>query len=184
MPIDYEAELKAANERQAEILAEVTELRERLLRQAADFENYRKRAQREREDLRRYATSDVLEQFLPVADNLEFGLASAREHHPEAKAVIDGVAMVQTQLRSVLEANGVEPIEPQGEKFDPNLHESVAHEPHEEIPEGHVSAVHRMGYRLHGRVLRAATVVVSAGPAGQASEAAATPAGEDNQPES
>jgi molecular chaperone GrpE len=147
------------------VTAQVDDYKDRLLRQAAELENFRKRSLREKEELRKFATSGMIEDFIPALDNLKLGLSSARQHHPEAKAVLDGIEMVVTQLRGILTQHGVQEIEPaRGESFNPNLHEAAAHLPDEAIVEGAILSVQRTGYRLHDRLLRAATVVVSQGP--------------------
>jgi molecular chaperone GrpE len=145
--------------------AEAQDYKDRYLRSVADFDNFRRRATREKEEIRRYAASDLVEGLLPVIDNLALALDSARQHHPEAAAVIEGVEMIQQQLRGVLKSNGVEAIDPQGQPFDPNLHESIARHPSADVAEGNVMAVTRTGYTLNGRLIRPATVVLSAGPA-------------------
>lgn len=147
-----------------ETTAEVQKWRQAYLRSQADLENFRKRAARERDELRRYAVGELIEELLPPLDNMQLGLTAARDHHPEAKQLIDGLEMVLGQLRNVLNDRGVQPVEPVGDPFDPNLHEAVAHEHHDEVPEHHVVAVQRTGYQLGDRLLRPASVVVSKGP--------------------
>ena len=151
--------LKALEEAQAKALED----HDRYLRAVAEQENYRKRVVREKEHLRKYGTASFLEDFLPVLDNLMLGLDTARRH-PEAKPVTDGLAMVLSQLEGVLKDNGVTSIDPEGEPFDPNLHDCVQQVASDEVEEGKVMAVARKGYRLHDRLLRPATVVVSTGP--------------------
>lgn len=146
--------------------AEFAEMRDRALRTQADFDNFRKRVNREKDELRKYACAGLVESLLPVLDNLALGLASAEIHHPEAASVIDGIKMVQTQFENVLRDAGVEKINPLGEVFDPNLHESVGQVANSEIPEGHVATVQRVGYALNGRLIRAAMVQISSGPEG------------------
>jgi molecular chaperone GrpE len=134
------------------------------MRSVADLENFRRRVVREKEDLRKFALSSLIEALLPVLDNLMLGLDSARTHHPEANAVIEGVDMVQTQLLNVLSEHGVERIQPKaGAVFDPNFQECVAHLPSDTIPEGAVMALHRVGFKLNDRLMRPASVVVSSG---------------------
>ncbi len=145
-----------------EVQAQVQEHRDRFLRAAAEHENFRKRMVRDKEQLRKYGAALLLEDLLPMLDSLAIGLESASKH-PEAKPVTDGFAMVFNQLQSVLKEHGVSEIDPQGEVFDPNLHEGVAHHPSEEVEEGKIIAVTRKGYKLHDRLLRAAAVVVSCG---------------------
>lgn len=146
-----------------EMTAEANAQRERYLRSVADLENFRKRALRDRDDARQRGVAAVLEDCIGVLDNFRLGLQAARQHE-EAKAIVDGFAMVLNQFESLLRNHGVEEIAPHGEAFDPNFHESVAHMPHPEIPDGHVSEVHRVGYRHQERLLRPASVVVSKGP--------------------
>lgn len=150
---------------------EAQEWRERFLRANADLENFRKRMARERDELRRFATEGLISELLPQLDNLDLGLKTACEQHPEATGYTEGFSMVLGQVRQVLANHGVEEINPLGEAFDPNLHEGVAHQPSEDHPEGHVSLVQRKGYRLRERLIRPATVVVSSGPAESAPEA-------------
>lgn len=149
---------------------EKEDLYQKVLRAAADFENFRKRSIREKEELRKFAVSGLIEDLLPVLDNLELGLAAA-DKHPEAKAVSDGFRMVAQQIVSILERNGLECLNPVGEDFDPNYHESVGFQPSDEVEDHKVLQVVRKGYSLNGRILRAASVIVSSGPAGREGEA-------------
>lgn len=163
-PIELEKELMAKID-EAEAKAAVAQ--DNLLRTIADLENFRKRALREKEELRKYGPASFVEDLLPVIDNLQLGLDSAQQHHPEAKGITDGFAMVVTQLQSVLGQNGVHTIEPKaGDAFDHNLHEAVSQLPSEDVEEGAVLALTRKGYKLHERLLRPAGVVVSSGKAG------------------
>jgi len=153
------------------LTAEANAHRDRALRAAAELENYRRRAVREKDDARKFANQSLLENFLPIFDNFLLGLEHARQHEA-GKAFADGFAMVVTQIDGWLKGHGVERIDPQGEPFDPNFHEALAHLPHPEIPENHVTEVNRVGYRLQDRLLRPAAVVISSGPpaAGQPTE--------------
>lgn len=139
--------------------------RDRALRAVAELENYRKRALREKAECRKYANQDLMETFLPILDNFSMGLQAAQQHEA-GKAFAEGFAMVLAQVNGWLESNGVTCLNPLGEAFDPNLHESVGHVEDAEVAEGHVIEVTRIGYRLHDRLLRPAVVVVSKGPAG------------------
>ncbi|MDA9764518.1 MAG: nucleotide exchange factor GrpE [Opitutales bacterium] len=145
---------------------EKEDLYQKVLRAAADFENFRKRSLREKEELRKYAVSGLIEDLLPALDNLELGLAAA-DNHQEAKAVSDGFRMVAQQITSILQNNGVECLNPEGEEFDPNFHESVGFQPSDEVEDQKVIQVLRKGYSLNGRILRAANVIVSSGPASE-----------------
>ena len=144
--------------------AETEKFRDLALRTAADFDNFRKRAAREKEDAIRYANSSLLEDLLPVLDNFELGLDAARSA-PDAGAILQGLDMVSRQFRDFLASAGVEEIATDGAEFDPNLMEAVGHEPDAKIPEGRVLRQARRGYKLRDRLLRPASVFVSKGPA-------------------
>ena len=161
-----------------EVSAELSDYRARFLRSVADFENYRRRMTREKEEVRQRATAGVIEDLLPVFDTLALGLESARKHHPEARAVLDGIEMVQTQARQVLEQHGLERLEPLGVPFDPNYHEAVSHQSREDFEDGVVCEVVRPGYMMRERLLRPATVIVSSGSTKE------TNAEKDTDPES
>lgn len=161
----------AAPEADAEVAAakkEAAEHYDRYVRAVADHENFRKRTVREKEELRLFATSRVLEDLLPVLDNLGRGLAAARQPNAEMTALTSGVEMVLTQLKTALANHGLTEIDPVGQAFDPNFHDAISHQPSAEVPAEHVSTVVRTGYSLNGRLLRPASVVVSSGPAGNA----------------
>ncbi|MFV0337599.1 MAG: nucleotide exchange factor GrpE [Chthoniobacterales bacterium] len=142
--------------------AEVLKYKDLALRAKADLDNFRKRMQRDREDSIRYANTSLLERLLPILDNFELGLTAAKNDN-DGNSLIQGLEMVQKQLQEFLKDSGVELISHEG-AFDPNLHEAVGHQPSEEIPEGNIITQHRSGYKLRDRLLRPATVVVSAGP--------------------
>lgn len=133
------------------------------LRAVADLDNYRRRVNREKDDLRQYAVSGLLESFLPVYDNMLLGLQST-EQTADPKVVAQGIQMVLTQFKSVLEENGVEEIAPDvGAEFDHNLHEAFQTQPSDEVEEGKVLVCMRRGFSLKGRLVRPANVVVSGG---------------------
>lgn len=138
---------------------------DRYLRSVADLENFRRRTVREKDELRQFAGSRVLEDLLPVLDNLGLGLAAARQPGADLKTLTDGIEMVSTQFKSALSSHGLKEINPLGQAFDANLHESISAQPSKEVPEGHVVNVVRNGFSLNGRLLRPASVVVSSGPA-------------------
>lgn len=138
---------------------------DRLVRQSADFENYKKRAARERQDAVKYATESLMQKLLPVLDNFEAALAAVQSSSAEGnQSLLTGVSMIQQQLKSVLTEAGLEEIESHGKAFDPNLHEAVSQGESAEHPEGNVMQQLRKGYRLRDRLLRPATVIVSKGP--------------------
>jgi molecular chaperone GrpE len=136
---------------------------DRYVRAIADLENFRRRVAREKEELRQFASASLLLNLLPVLDNLQLGVAAARQQ-TDTKTIVDGVAMVLEQLKGVLSSQGLKEINPVGQKFDPHQHESISHQPSPEVPEAHVLHVVRIGYSLNGRLLRPASVVVSSGP--------------------
>jgi molecular chaperone GrpE len=147
----------------AGLQADLDRFRDLALRSQADFDNYKKRAAREKGDAVKYANSSLLQRLVSILDNFELGLAAAKtegEHSP----IYSGMVLVQKQLNDLLEENGLQAIEAEGKKFDPNLHEAIAHEP-SETPEGTVIRQARRGYRFKDRLLRPARVVVSSGPA-------------------
>lgn len=147
------------------VQGELEEMKSRYLRSVADLENFRKRMARERQETLRSAAGAVIEELLPVLDHMAIGLEAAARH-PEAGEVTEGFRMVHEQLKQTLAGQGLEELRPDGERFDPNLHECVAHQPSDEVGEGCVTTTIRSGYRLRDRLLRAANVVVSSGPAG------------------
>jgi molecular chaperone GrpE len=144
--------------------AQIAQLQEKLLRLQADFDNYRKRIAREKEDSIRFANEGLLEQLLPVIDNFDLGL-SAAETATDAKSIAQGMQMVKSQLKRFLEDCGVQEINASGSLFDPNLHEAVSQEISHEVPEGTVLTQRRKGYKLRDRLLRPAIVVVAHTPA-------------------
>jgi molecular chaperone GrpE len=144
--------------------AEAAAAKERHLRALADLENYRKRALREKDELRAYAAARVIEELLPVLDNLGLALTAAKAPNAELTALVGGIEMVANQFRGALEGQGLQVIAPAGVAFDPNLHEAMAQQPSAEVPEGQVLQVIRVGYSLNGRLLRPASVIVSGGP--------------------
>lgn len=141
---------------------------DRFLRTAADLENYRRRAVREKEELRVMATARVLEDVFPVLDTLALAIAAARQPNADLKSLVGGIDMVLAQLKSALVAHGLKEISPAGQPFDPHQHEAISHLPSPEVKEEHVLTVVRTGYSLNGRLLRPAAVVVSSGPAKEA----------------
>jgi molecular chaperone GrpE len=134
---------------------------DRLLRLAADFENYKKRAARERQEYVRLANERLIGELLPILDDLERAL-SAAEQHQEAQ-LEEGVRLVHRSLAGLLERQGVKPIETDG-KFDPHVHEALLSQP-SDAEEGSVLDVVQKGYKLGERVVRPARVVVAAAPA-------------------
>ena len=149
----------------AGLQADLDRFRDLALRSQADFENYKKRAAREKEDAVKYANSSLLQRLVSILDNFELGLAAAKSEGKQSP-IYSGMVLVQKQLNDLLEENGLQTIEAEGKKFDPNMHEAIAHEPGD-VPEGTVIRQARRGYRFKDRLLRPARVVVSSGPAKQ-----------------
>jgi molecular chaperone GrpE len=143
--------------------ADLDRFRDLALRSQADFENYKKRSAREKEEAIKYANSSLLEKLIAIVDNFELGLEAARAES-EKSPVFSGMSMVLKQLMDFLADSGLQPIDATGQKFDPNLHEAIAHEPSDEFPEGIVVRQTRRGYRMKDRLLRPSSVVVSSGP--------------------
>ena len=146
----------------AQMQSDMARFKDLALRTQADFENFRKRAAREKEDASKYANASFLERLLPILDNFELGLNAARTEAKDSP-IIAGMDMVAKQLADFLTGVGVETVKAEGEKFDPNLHEAVAQEASADVPEGVIVRQLRKGYRLRDRLLRPATVTVSKG---------------------
>ena len=135
-----------------------------LLRATADFENYKKRAARERLEAQKYATESLLEKLIPVMDNFEMALLAAQAPTASVESLRTGVTMIHHQLKTTMAENGLTELIAHGQPFDPNIHEAVSQQPSAEVPEGHVLQQLRKGYRLRERLLRPATVVVAQKP--------------------
>ena len=128
-------------------------------RAEADFQNYKRRAEQEREELRRYGNVSVIINLLPVLDDFERAFSSL-DSHLAGLSWFDGILLIYRKLRQLLENTGVTPIQTEGQAFDPRYHEAVAHV---EGEEGKVISEVQRGYKLHDRVLRPAMVVVGKG---------------------
>ncbi len=148
----------------AGVQADLDRFRDLAMRTQADFQNYKKRCAREKEEAIKYANTSLLERLVAIVDNFELGLEAARSEG-EKSPIFSGMSLVFKQLQDFLADNGLQPIEAVGQKFDPNLHEAIGHEPSDQVREGSVIRQNRRGYRLKDRLLRAASVVVSSGPA-------------------
>jgi molecular chaperone GrpE len=146
----------------AGLQADLDRFRDLALRSQADFENYKKRSAREKEEAIKYANSSLLERLVGIIDNFELGLAAAKDE--ENSPIYSGMVLVQKQLNDLLAENGLHPIEAEGKSFDPNLHEAIAHEPSDQFPEAIILRQARRGYRFKDRLLRPARVIVSSGP--------------------
>ena len=138
------------------------ELQDRLLRTAAEFDNYRKRMDKERRDLAEFAAAGIVTELLPVLDNFERALQAPSAGEPDA--LRKGVELIHKQLFDLLLKRGVKPIEALGADFDPNIHEAVIHEASHEHRDGEVMQELQRGYRLGERLLRPAMVKVAKRP--------------------
>lgn len=148
---------------------ELEETKERMLRIAADADNFKKRMEREKENLVKYAGENILRELLSTVDNLERALEQAAAETVDAEkkleALIEGLELTHKGLVSTLEKFDVQPIESVGKEFNPNEHEALTMEQSDEVPQGHVAREFIKGYRFKDRLLRDAKVAVSSGPA-------------------
>jgi molecular chaperone GrpE len=137
---------------------------DRFLRLTADFDNYKKRAARERQEAISFANENLISKLVPVLDSFEMALAAA-SNDPTAKSLRAGISMVSNQLKSTLAEAGLEEIDASGKPFDPNLHEAVSQEESADVPDGQVLRQTRKGYKFRNRLMRPAGVIVAKSPA-------------------
>ncbi|QNB46161.1 nucleotide exchange factor GrpE [Thermanaerosceptrum fracticalcis] len=160
-----ESEEKPGNELEMQLAqknAEVEELKERILRLHADFDNYRKRTNKEKEEWFQYASQGVVINLLPVLDNLERALGSMEQQVEDKQGLMAGVNMIYRQLMDVLQREGLQPIEALGRLFDPLLHEAIMQVPVEEGQEDNLIVEElRKGYRFKDKVIRPTMVKVA-----------------------
>ncbi|MBN33975.1 MAG: nucleotide exchange factor GrpE [Rhodospirillaceae bacterium] len=165
--VDEDAD-EPEHDRVAELEGQVSDLTDRLLRTAAEMENVRKTAQRDRENASKYATQKFAEDILAVADNLSRALEAVTEDARKdsaAKGLIEGVDLTMRELAVALERHGIKEIEATGTKFDPNLHQAMFETETADVEPGMVMQVLRTGYTIHDRLLRPAMVGVAKAPA-------------------
>ncbi|MEM7350176.1 MAG: nucleotide exchange factor GrpE [Acidobacteriota bacterium] len=155
--VDDAEETSAAEPEPAQLASEATSLRERLMRTLADFDNFRKRTEREKQTLRRFANFDIFKDFLGVLDNFE----RAMEASGSADDLKQGLKMVVRQQEEILQRHGVQLVDAIDKPFDPKVHEAVAREESTEVAEPTVTKVLQKGYLLHDRLLRPAMVYVA-----------------------
>lgn len=139
-----------------------------LVRTTADFDNYKKRAAREKQDAIKYANEGLLQKLIGVLDNFDMAVAAASTtaaHDPAVKSLQTGVNMILGQLRQVLAEFGLEEIDATDQQFDPNFHEAISQQERADVPEGQVVQQVRKGFKLKDRLLRPASVIVSRKPA-------------------
>jgi molecular chaperone GrpE len=138
---------------------------DRLLRTTADFDNFKKRAARERQDAIKFANESLMQKLVTVLDNFEMAQTAAQTGAADSlKSLQEGVAMIYQQLRNVLTEAGLEDVDASGKPFDPNYHEAVSEQESAEVPEGQVLQQLRKGYKLRERLLRPASVIVAKAP--------------------
>jgi molecular chaperone GrpE len=139
---------------------------DRLLRTTADFDNFKKRSAREKQDAVKFANENLLQKLIPVLDTFDMALAAAKNAQTDGvQSLQTGINMVYQQLKTTLVDAGLEEVDAAGKLFDPNLHEAVSQQESRDIPEGHVLQQLRKGYKLRERLLRPASVVVAKNPA-------------------
>lgn len=160
--IDLMQELRQKTDAITKLSDERSDLYDKLLRKQAEFENFRKRGEREMQEAYVRARADLLTDLLPVLDNFDLAVQHADTTNPDA--VREGVHLIHKQLFDSLFRLGLEPIEADGQPFDPELHEAVATEPTDEAPDHTVLVVLQRGYRLGDRMLRPARVKVAVTP--------------------
>jgi molecular chaperone GrpE len=154
-----------AEESAPDVATELAAANDRMLRLQAEMQNLRSRTAREIADERRYAALPILRELLPVVDNIDRAIDAA-DKAGEAENLLAGFRLVRQQLAAILAQHHCEPIEADGQPFDPHLHEAILQQPSAEVPAGHVMMVTQPGYKLHDRVVRPAQVIVSSGPPG------------------
>jgi molecular chaperone GrpE len=141
---------------------ELKSLNDKYLRLAAEFDNYKRLAQRDQRDYIRFGNEQLLKELLPVVDNLERAIKAAK-NNKSPDGLVQGVDLTLKQLQSVLGKFGVQSIPTMGQPFDPSGHQAVASVPSTQVPDKHVVEEFQRGYRLHDRILRPAMVTVSSG---------------------
>ena len=140
---------------------------ERLLRTTADFDNFKKRATREKTDAVQFANAELLQKLLPVMDSFDMALAAVQNAKDEKSSSLrTGIVMVQSQLKNILAEAGLQEIDATGKVFDPAQHEAVSQQDTTDVPEGNVVQQIRKGYKLRERLIRPAAVVVARKPTG------------------
>jgi len=155
------AQASVAEEEIARLKQENATYLDRLARVQAEFDNYRKRSLREQQEYRDYALAEALKQFLPILDSLDRALKTQSSSAEDFRA---GVDLIDRQFHDVLAKLGVEPLETQGQPFDPNLHQAIQTVETEEVPDNHVVDELQRGYKIKDRLLRPAMVRVAQNP--------------------
>jgi molecular chaperone GrpE len=157
---------EAAQTTLAAKVEECKNLNDKYLRLAAEFENYKRLTQREQREQIKFGNEQLLQELLPVVDNMERAIKAARDNGGSS-ALVQGIDLTLKQLSGALAKFGVQTVESVGQAFDPSAHQAVSHVPSDTVPPNHIVDEFQKGYRLHERILRAAMVSVSSGPANQ-----------------
>jgi len=146
----------------ADLEAQIAQAKDSWIRTAADFENFKKRAARERTEAGQFANASLLQKLLPILDNFEMAQAAVQDAQGDKLASLQtGIAMIQQQLKAVLAEAGLEEMDASGKPFDPAFHEAVSQQETDSAPEGQVVQQIRKGYKLRDRLLRPAAVIVA-----------------------
>lgn len=166
-PAQSASDIPEADLRVAELEAQIAELNDRYLRVHAEMENIRKRSEREKSDVSKYAIANFARDVLGVGDNLQRAISAVantdEEHAGALKALVEGVRLTEQELHNALDRHGVRPIPAAGELFDPNVHQAVMEQENKDVVAGSVLQVFQEGYRIGERVLRPSMVVVAKG---------------------
>lgn len=142
----------------------IAELKDTVLRTRADFDNFRKRTQRDLADARAYGKISAVEEILPIFDTFKMAMQAANMDNADLNTLLAGMNMIQNQFTQSFGSLGIDEVNAIGEKFDPNMHDAVSEQASDEVEAGYVISQHRCGYKVGERLIRAATVVVSSGP--------------------
>src|SRR6266404_7817673 len=166
MPVEPASVTAEQLEELKERAAKADEHWDRLLRVTADFDNFKKRAAREKQDAIKYANESLLEKLIPILDNFEMAQSATQAAQTDAaQSLQTGVNMIYQQLKNALSEAGLEELDAASKTFDPNFHEAVSQQETNDLPEGQVAQQLRKGYKFRDRLLRPATVVVAKKPA-------------------
>lgn len=153
----FPAEVDALRKQLEETEARASEYKDSWMRSQAEFQNYKKRIERDNELMRATMKGDIVRKILPVLDDLE----RAMQNRPADESWTDGIELIVRKFQTILDGEGVKKIEAEGVEFNPNFHEAISNEPSEEVESGHVIAVVQNGYMLGERVVRPALVRVA-----------------------
>lgn len=156
-PQDEEIKQQGIDELKEQIASE----KDRVLRLSAEFENYKKRKQRETDDFKKFANESIFRQMLSVVDNLERAIQAAEQTSNDDESLLEGVRLTHKEILKLFETFNVKPVEAENQPFDPNFHQAVTQEETDDVEENTVTKVLQKGYTLHDRLIRPAMVIVS-----------------------